>query len=143
MISRPFLIFIAFSLAEFGLILERDFIFKLLKLPEMRIPYMMSFSIFLFCALSIFSVRKRMSLLKTAITGIVVGQIVGTVSLTLANLFIPNGVQRNLASLKREGFFELLITDATIAFVLGGWLLGGSAFLLYGFLEKKFTTNSS
>lgn len=135
---RSISVLIAFLLIELLLALEHKFIFTLLKLPEMRLPYITMLSIFLLCTLVVFSFKKNISTFKALIIGIIFGQISGTASLTMANLFIKNGIQRNLASLNRDGFAEIFLTDATVAAILGGWLLGGIGFLAYSVLVKKF-----
>lgn len=135
---RSVLVFIAFSPVPILLMMEHSFIFTLIRLPEMRLPYLISLSLSLLLALGVFSSWKKVPIVWSFLIGIFTGQICGTISLTIANLFIPNGIQRNLASLDRDGIVDLMLTDSIVAAVLGGWLLGGIGFLLYCLLEKKF-----
>lgn len=139
MIKRAALVLASFFSIVLLLMLEHQFIFTLLRLPEMRAPYLLTLSFLLLVSLTIFSFRKKISIFRTLVLGILAGQVCGTISLSFANLFIPNGIQRNLASLQRDGFVEIFLTDTIVAAILGAWILGGIGFLVYRFLEERFS----
>ena len=120
-----------------SLILEWGFIGKILRLSEMRLPYVFFYSVMISGALFWTSINGARSIFFRTVLGFFSGQIAATIALTLANLFIVNGLKRNLASLQRDGFLELFLTDFAVAFFLGGWLLGGLAFLFSAYLKRK------
>ena len=99
------------------------------KLEPMRLPYTIIFFCSLFFMLFIyyFFVANK-SLLQAFIWGALFGQLDGTVSIFIANLFIKNGVSRTLNTIVLEGF-SILSLDFVVAFVLGGWLFGAIAFV--------------
>lgn len=117
---------------------EWKLITSLLKLREMRVPYITFYLTLVSFALAIHILRGPGPLWKFFVYGALIGQLAATVSLLLANLFIKNGVDRNLQSLKRDGLFELLLMDSTVAFVLGGWLIAGVAFVAHEILSRRY-----
>ena len=115
----------------------KNWMFAFVKLGEMRIPYMVFYSGLLIFGLWLISLRQINSLFKMDVIGVFVGQLAGTISLMFANLFIPNGIERNLSSFEREGFLNLILVDSSVAFILGGWLLGGVVFVVFSWMKKQ------
>ena len=103
----------------------------------MRLPYFACFTGFIFISLIFLGHLAGKSLLTKAMLGMLLGEILGTISLSIANLFIQNGVERNLMTFRANGIFSIVETDATVAFVLGCWLLGGISFLLFAVAARK------
>lgn len=103
-------------------------LFAFIKLEQMRLPYMLLFAILLSISFALAAPRLAPSKLKLALSGGILGQLVATVSLTVANFFIPNGVERNLKSFARWGIFNALGMDFAVAFLLGGWLVAAILF---------------
>lgn len=138
-VCRLMLVGLISGVMSVALLFEWKLISSLLKLREMRVPYIASVFILISTALAIRSFRSgRKSLWICFGYGALTGQVAGTVSLSLANLFIQDGIGRNLETLHREGIFELLIMDASVAFVLGGWLIGAGAFVAYEILSRRY-----
>lgn len=107
-----------------------------IKLDDMRIPYVVVFAVLLLSALWLVALRFELSVVKLVVTGVIVGQIAATAALLASNFFIPAGMDRNMASFERWGMFQMLALDSTVAFVLGGWLIGGLAFSSFGLLSR-------
>jgi Na+/H+-dicarboxylate symporter len=114
----------------------RKWLYAFIKLEHMRVPYVVLFSTLLLFGLWAMSERLKSSLAGSIMLGAIVGQIAATLSLTCANFFIPNGVERNFTTFAREGFLSSLLNDVMVAFILGGWLLGAIVFWLYRSLER-------
>ena len=94
----------------------------------MRLPYTTGFFIILFCALTLAAQWvTRHRVFPVAAVGACVGQLAATVSIFFANFFIPDGIVRTANTFQREGVIGILLTDFTVAAILGGWLLGGIA----------------
>jgi hypothetical protein len=115
-----------------------------IKLPAMKLPYEIFFICILFglslVYLSRVSVSVSVSMLKGILYGALAGQLASFVSLTIANFFIPNGVDRTMRSFRLFGVVDVLLLDFWVAFILGGWLIGGILFLIYGLLARKFAS---
>ncbi|MDQ1919330.1 hypothetical protein [Massilia pseudoviolaceinigra] len=139
---RVILLGLIAGMVGIAILFEWKLIASLLKLREMRVPYVACFLTLCPAALAIYSVRGPRSLWKSFIYGALIGQLAATVSLTLANLFIQHGIERNLRSLEREGLFELLLIDSTVAFVLGGWLIAGTAFVAHEIFSRRYFMTS-
>lgn len=116
----------------------KGWLYAFLKLEQIRIPYILFFSGFLVLGLWIVFQISRPSPIKQFLLGAVIGQVAGTIALICANFFIPNGVERNLKSFSREGFFNVLLIDTSVAFIVGGWLFGAIIFLVYGWLIENY-----
>lgn len=123
------LLFFMFSLC---LVWPLDSWFKaFMKVEQMRVPYLAS----LFFILSTVIIALRAYLFKMAtsilvVSGLFVGQIVATISISVANLFIPNGIDRTIRTIEKIGIGSILIGDFFAAALLGGWLFGVISFIL-------------
>ncbi|NHZ97371.1 hypothetical protein [Massilia sp. CCM 8734] len=120
-----------------AILLEWNVIRSFLKLRDMRVPYAAFFLALVSLALAVRASRAAWPLWKAFIGGAVVGQLAGTVSLSLANLFIRNGIERNLQALQRDPI-GLFLMDGVVALVLGGWLIAGIAFVVYEILSRRY-----
>jgi glucan phosphoethanolaminetransferase (alkaline phosphatase superfamily) len=106
----------------------------LVKLESMRIPYTAMFFAALFGVLAWLSSRiSKARLLNVALAGAVIGQLLALASIFAANFWIPRGVQRNIDTIAREGFLNVLVSDFVVALILGGWVFGAVAFLALKF----------
>jgi hypothetical protein len=111
---------------------------SLVKLEPMRMPYTMGFFVLLFCMLTLLVQwvgRHRFIFVITAGAGI--GQIIAFVSIFIANFFIPDGVARTASTLQRDGALGILLTDFTVAAILGGWFLGAVAFAVLRWITSR------
>ncbi len=108
-----------------------------IKLEQMKLPYVVLVLMFVLSALWAIALRFELSPTKLTIIGAFVGQSSATVSLFLSNFFIPNGIERNLASFERWGLVDAILTDFVVALVLGGWLIGGLAFFSFGLFQTR------
>lgn len=108
------------------------------KLEEMRLPYIITFSVIISLVLIVSrGYVCRISMFASIIYGAIVGQIASTISITVANLFIPNGVNRTIRAIEKFGIQDILLIDLVVAFVLGGWLLGAAGFALFRLGTQK------
>lgn len=133
-----------FSLTLLALVLiviffvaTKDWLYAFIKIKEMQIPFIMIFSFIFICILRILAWKLKPTIVTSLLLGTVVGQLSATIALTFANFFIRNGIERNLKSYKTEGLLNILLTDASVAFILGGWLIGAIVFMGYFWLSGK------
>ncbi|MBN1663044.1 MAG: hypothetical protein JW943_05535 [Deltaproteobacteria bacterium] len=106
--------------------------YAFVKLEAMRLPYTMIYFCLLLCVLVVLSfVTTRKSKISILVIGAFSGQLIATVALFFANLFISNGINRTISSISRFGIFNSLVLDSSVAFILGGWLFGIAAFFLF------------
>jgi hypothetical protein len=106
-------------------IMQRNWINAFIKLPAMRLPYIISYTIILVVCTFIYIRRYRYSIAGDVCCGMIVGQLAAVIALIFSNLFIANGIARTFASIYSFGIIDILLGDFLVAFILGGWLVGG------------------
>jgi hypothetical protein len=110
-----------------------------MKIHEMRVPYRVLLTLLLFLALLGIGHAGglRHAWWKLLLEGAMIGQIAGTVAITLSNFFIPNGWQRTIKTIQVDGLADVLMSDTVVAFILGGWVIGGLLFLCFRVLFRR------
>lgn len=115
-----------------------DWFRAFVKLEPMRLPYTTGYFILLFCTMTLSAQWvNRHRLFPVLAVGALCGQLAAVVSIFLANFFIPDGIARTASTFQRDGIIGILITDFTVAAVLGGWLLGATAFAVLKWLISR------
>lgn len=105
---------------------------KIVQAKEMHFLYMVIyFSILCISMIAVpitwlAELKRRWVLLL----GALVGQVIGFTAVIMSNL-IPNGVDLTIKFIRMSGFLAFIVPNAVGSFVLGGWLIGAFAFLIY------------
>lgn len=108
------------------------------KLEPMRVPYTATFFGLLWLSSALLSAwLKHRSVVTAVSAGAATGYLIAVVSLLVANLFIPDGPARTVRTVEQLGLLRVLMTDAIVAFVLGGWILGAVAFAMLRILLRR------
>jgi len=98
------------------------------KLKPMRAPYTVIFFVLLFLLLYwLWDTVGKRSFVAIVVIGALLGQSLAFLSIFIANLFIPNGIERTIKTISQQGILNVLFTDFFVAFILGGWLIGAVA----------------
>lgn len=94
-----------------------------MKLPGVASPYAAVFFASLFGFLLLIENRIRgLSWPKVIFYLFITGHLLSVISLALAELLLPDGVQRLSDSFSTAGALDFFITQLLFPFVLGGWL---------------------
>lgn len=102
-----------------------NWLIAFVKLSQMRMPYTVMFFTLLFILLCVMSFKVRRKTFMTVVFhGAIFGHIMAFISIFIANFFIPDGLDRTIKTLAREGLMNLLLMDFVVAFILGGWVFG-------------------
>ncbi|MGJ7901159.1 hypothetical protein [Lysobacter sp. 1R34A] len=94
------------------------------KLEDMRLPYAISFFLSLPAIILFFKYTKTWHPIWIFSSSILLSQIASTASLTLANFFIPSGLERARKAIAQTGVVDILIDDFVVSLVIGSWLSG-------------------
>ena len=110
-----------------------------IKIEQMRLPYVASFFVLLFVAM----VALQRYLLKSSIIisgffGLIVGHIASTISISIATLFDPYGMEGMARAIHRLGITKFILHDLSVSIVLGGWLFGMVGVVMSRFLISVF-----
>jgi hypothetical protein len=101
------------------------------KLDAMRLPYILIFFCLLFLVTTF--LRNKIDhkpIFIMVVFGGIVGQLISTVAISLANLFINDGIRRSANYVSHFGIYQMMKTDSVVAFVLGGWFFSIVTFCL-------------
>ncbi|PTA72750.1 hypothetical protein C9412_04665 [Stenotrophomonas sp. Nf1] len=91
----------------------------------MRIPYAISFFIGLFLlVLLLIRLARAWHPAWVFVGSVLLVQVVSTLSLTIANLFIIRGLDRTLRTIEEIGLLDVVFMDFIAAMVIGTWLAG-------------------
>ncbi len=97
----------------------------IVKLEAMRIPYAISFFIGLFLlVLLLIRLARAWHPAWVFVGSVLLVQVVSTLSLTIANLFITRGLDRTLRTIEEIGLLDVVFMDFIAAMVIGTWLAG-------------------
>lgn len=114
-----------------------DWFHAFVKLKPMRIPYTVVFFISLFFFLFfLYPISNKKPFFVLLILGFLSGQLMSFLSIFIANLFIKNGIERTIKTIGQEGIFNVLLTDFTVALILGGWLISIISIIILKFAVK-------
>ena len=109
-----------------------------IKLEEMQVPYLLIyFSTLLF--LLLFSERRIrvFNAIKAMVLGAVAGQIVGTLSILAAGLWVSDALSRFSNTISANGIFALIGVNFMVALILGSWLTGAIALVMHHYFERR------
>jgi hypothetical protein len=108
------------------------FFARIIKLEPMRMPYTATLfgllALFSVCLRADWVVDTKASLLM--LVGAVAGIVSSMVAISVANLFLPRGLERTLSTF-RMGGIGILVIDLAVSMLLGSWALG--ALYLWGY----------
>lgn len=103
----------------------------------MRIPYTIVFFISLFFFLFfLYPIADKKPFFILLMLGFLAGQLISFLSIFIANLFIKCGIERTIKTISQQGIFNVLLTDFTVALILGGWLIGAISIIMLKFAVK-------
>lgn len=109
------------------------------KLKEMQLPYLLIYFSILFLMLILIEGRTAtINAFRTLMIGAAVGQVVGTVSILAAGLFVADSLTRFSTTISANGITALFGVNFMMALVLGSWLTGAIALAAQRYLRRRF-----
>lgn len=108
-----------------------------IKVDEMRVPYLVSLFVLLFVGWLILQrYLHRVPMLVMVFIGAIVGHIAATISIPLASLFVPGGIEGMVKAIRMLGMMETILHHLSVSLVFGGWVFGIVSFVLMKYLES-------
>jgi hypothetical protein len=86
--------------------------------------YYSFFYVFIFLFFFLYPIADKKPFFILLILGFWQDNWISFLSIFIANLFIKYGIERTIKTIGQQGIFNVLLTDFTVALILGGWLIG-------------------